>query len=316
MEQQDKIKQYLCGQLSDEAAQAFRREMAADPGLSDWVRSTKQLMLLDEMAAREKVRGYLGEREQFKRPTLKFILFQRRAAWAAAAAVVLIVMMVIWPKIIFESSAGYHPTPSSPTEVRTIPPSPDTSSGLYTEITDTSKKIKRSVIRPLRVKRSRPVLADSDMEWIRHYHETKRMGFSEEKEDIELKNLWKLIEDKKFEAAILLSDTIKNKTDKVNIMMAYTLTANRQTGKALILLEELLQKEAYMDTNTKNTVRLLAAKCYHHLARSGGKNSPAAEKCKNLLRTLQAEKKDATVYRIMGESFWERTDKLTKNIFK
>ncbi len=96
MEQQDKINAYLRGKLSAEAAAAFRHEMEVDAALADWVRTTKQLMLLEELEAREKIRGYLSTQTLPPRKRRRRFYIQYRKVIAVAAVMLPLVVSGIW----------------------------------------------------------------------------------------------------------------------------------------------------------------------------------------------------------------------------
>jgi len=319
MEQQDKIKQYLYGKLSEEAAAAFRQEMVADPQLADWVRSTKQLMLLDEMEAREKVRGYLLDKGQLKKRTLQPVVFQSRAAWAAAAAVVVLVVatLLLRRPPTPDNQSNISQAPSLPASQLPVSPAPEDSMDTYTETPDKPPETHRTTIKPIRVKQSRILLNDDDMQWLNHYNDDQPMGYAEN-ENQELTKLWTLIKNKKFRRAIVLGNTIDTKDDrdkdKATMLVAYAYAARRQPTNALVLLEEILKQAQDKDINTKNTARLLAAKCYYYLAKADQSNSIALEKCKTLLNIMQQEKSRGRTNQVMGEAFWKELEELVKSI--
>jgi hypothetical protein len=95
MEQQDKIKAYLRGKLSAEEVENFQREMKDDPALTDWVHTTKNLMLLEDLADRETIQGYLAPYQRLS-PHAPIPPLVRYRKYIILLSITLFVILLVW----------------------------------------------------------------------------------------------------------------------------------------------------------------------------------------------------------------------------
>lgn len=312
MKQQEKIKAYLRGQLSDEDTADFLREMYNDSSLADHVRFIKQIMLIEELKEREIIRQSL---EAQNIPKFKYRPFYVRYGVVLTLGGILLLLVIIWRNqqpikpsvpVAADQVADLNQS-DAPSDIKILDPN------LIIE----EPRIEKNKLptMPFKKKIDKAIINDADLSWMGYYKDTKSMGYSGGVNP-ELINIWELIEKRKLNEAIEIADTIKQKDDKIIMTIAFAYAYQNNPKKALGLLDNILKVPGHYSFRTSNTARLVAAKCYYLLARENNGDyfilHNKANKYIEEIKALEIEDKD---HKLMGDIFWKEIDILTnKNL--
>jgi hypothetical protein len=314
MEQQEKIKAYLRGQLSAEDAAEFLREMDNDSSLADHVRFIKKIMLIEELKEREIIRQSL---EAKNLPNFKYRPFYVRYGMALTFGGIVLLLVIIGVRELYQPIS----TPSAPdpadqvaglnkSDLPSVLPNDDNKL-----IIEEAREKNKLPTMPFKKKIDKAIINDTDLSWMRYYKDTKSMGYSGGLNP-ELINIWELIEKRKLNEVIEIADTIKQKDDKIIITIAFAYAYQNNPQKALGLLDDILKAPRHYSFRTSNTARLVAAKCYYFLARENNGDyfilHNKAKKYIEEIKALEVEDKD---HKLMGDMFWKEVYILTnKNL--